>query len=287
MASLAISDRTVSTPAPTAVGGTFDNSVDWAVVAVELIAGSSGPPATGTSTTTTTTVTSTTSSTTTTNTTPEGTVTLEQVATGTSAALASVTTSTSLTGVSGQLYLAAVSAKSNVAVAGVSGLGLVWTQRATRCAGRNQTGVSVWSAQGVPSGNSPVTATFASAPSNAAIVVSRYAGVGASPLGAISSANSNGVGGACSGGTDTAAYAFDLTTTTPGALVVVAPAIRSASHTPGPSYVEQVEVHAGSGGSGASVALADGTAAVAGTQTVSGSFSGNVDWAVVALEVRP
>jgi hypothetical protein len=199
-----------------------------------------------------------------------------------------VATSAPLTAVAGQLYLAAVSAKTNVTVTGVSGLGLVWTQRATRCAGRNQTGVSVWSAQGVPSGDSAVTASFASAPSNAAIAVSRYAGVGASPLGTITSANSNGVGGACSGGVDSAAYAFDLATSVPGAVVFVAPAMRAANHTPGANYLEQTEVHAGtSGSSGASVAVVDRTIATPATVSVNGSFSSSVDWAVVALEIRP
>ncbi len=286
MASVAQADRTIPSPASVAVAGTFDGSVDWAVVGAEILAGAPGPPPTSTTTTTNTTSTTQVPATTTTMM-LSGTVSLEEVATGTSAAVATVATSVPLSAVAGQLYLAAVSAKSNVAVTGVSGLGLVWTQRATQCSGRNQTGVSVWSAKGVPSGDSAVTATFAGAPSNAAIAVARYGGVGVAPIGSIGSANSNGVGGTCSGGSDSAAYAFDLVTTVPGAVVFVAPAMRGASHTPGAGYLEQVEVHAGSGGSGASTAVVDRTVAAPGGVSINGSFSSSVDWAVVALEVRP
>ncbi len=212
----------------------------------------------------------------------------EEVKSGASSGSSSVTTSVSLAGVSGHLYLAAISTKPNVTVSGVSGLGLTWTRVQAQCAGRSQTGVEVWTGQGTPSGNGGVTATFASTPSNAVIAVSRYSGVAApDPIGNVVSGNTNGPGGACSGGTDSSAYALNVTTSGEGAVVYGAAAMRNKTHTPGTDYVERAEVHQGSGGNMASVAVQDKTVASASTVTLDGSFNGSTDWADVGVELRP
>ena len=44
----------------------------------------------------------------------------------------------------------------------VSGLGLAWTLLRSQCSGRNHTAVEIWQAQGIPSADGIVTATFAS-----------------------------------------------------------------------------------------------------------------------------
>jgi hypothetical protein len=132
-----------------------------------------------------------------------------------------------------------------------------------------------------------VRATLESAPNNAVIVVSRYSGVAASGvIGAAVSANTNGAGGSCSGGVDDDTYAVDLTTTAEGSVIYCAATMRTKSHAPGAGFVERAEEVAGSGGSAASAAIMDQTVAAPSTVTVSGSFSGTVDWAVVALEIR-
>lgn len=187
-------------------------------------------------------------------------------------------------GSSGDLYLAVVAPKPNVAVTSVTGLGLTWTLVRAQCAARAQTRVEVWAAQGAGQAGT-VTATLASTPSAAVIEVSRYNG--ASGIGAVVSANPLGDSGACSGGTDNGAYGTTLTTTVDHSRVFVAPAMRNRTHTPGASYTERVEHMAGSGGSAASAASADKVVPTAGSTAVNGSFSGAVDWAVVAVEVKP
>jgi uncharacterized repeat protein (TIGR02543 family) len=213
----------------------------------------------------------------------------EETQTGGSTSSATVATSTSLIAASGHLYLAAISFKSNVGVNNVSGLGLSWTRVQAQCAGRNQTGVEVWKAQGTPGASGPVTATLASTPANAVIVVSRYSGVDAvNPIGNLVSGNTNGANGACSDGLDNSAYAFNLTTTINGAMVYGAAAMRNTSHTPGAGYTERADFKQGStNSSAAAVAVQDNSIAAASTVSVAGTFSGAVDWAAVALEIKP
>ncbi|MFQ5946682.1 MAG: Ig-like domain-containing protein, partial [Anaerolineae bacterium] len=212
----------------------------------------------------------------------------EETQTGEASNAATVTTAGSLTGVSGDLYLAAVSMKPYREVTDVSGLGLSWTEGRGQCAGRNQTGVAVWWALGVPTGDGPVTATLAGTPKNAVIAVSRYSGVDpAMPVGNVVSANTNGTEGACSGGSDNAAYSLTLDTTVDGAVVYGAAAPRHKTHTPGAGYTERAEIHYGSGGSVAGMAVEDRVVATASPVVVDGAFGGSVDWAVVGLEITP
>jgi len=63
--------------------------------------------------------------------------------------------------------------------------------------------------------------------------------------------------------------------------------MRNKTHTPGTGYTERAEVKQGSSGSMASVAVEDKSVASASTVIVNGTFSSTVDWAVVALEIKP
>jgi hypothetical protein len=213
-------------------------------------------------------------------------VAFQEVASGGASLSFVVSTSTSLTPVSGDLYLAAVAYKPNASVTGVSGLGLAWTPVASQCAGRGQTGVAVWKAQGAPAGGGVVAATFSTAPVNAVIAVARYSGASlASPIGSVLSANSLGLAGACQGGVDGSGYAFELPIGAPGSAVFGAAAMRTRTHAPGAGFAERAEVRTGSGGDTASAALQD-AAAPGPTVGVAGSFSGTTDWAALALEIR-
>jgi hypothetical protein len=194
-------------------------------------------------------------------------VAFEEAKTGSISKSTTVATSAALTGVSGHLYLAAISTKDNIAVTSVAGLGLSWTLVKAQCAGRNNTGVEVWMAQGIPQSGT-VTATFAARASDAVIAVSRYSGVAAAnPFGNMISGNTNGVNGACSGGKDNKLYSFNLTATTNGALVYGAAAMRDRSHTPGAGYTERAEIKKGS----ASVAVQNKSVTAAGTLILNGS----------------
>jgi hypothetical protein len=212
---------------------------------------------------------------------------LEEVTSGTAAGSPTVSTAADLRAVAGELYLAAVSSKPFEAVLDVTGLGLVWSPVTSRCSGRSQTGISVWMAQGAPSGDGPVSARLAEAPLNAAIAVSRYSGASSSSsLGSVATANTNGPDGACSGGSDDAAYSVPLPVSE-GAVAYAAVAMRNRSHTPGAGFAERLEVMAGSAGDAAAVALQDRSVDAPGSAAVEGALSGRTDWAAVALEIRP
>jgi len=218
---------------------------------------------------------------------PGGDITFEEVKTGGSSSLASVATSASLTGVSGHLYLAAISTKNRVDVTAVTGLGLTWTLVDAQCAGRNQTGVEVWMAQGSAS-SGVVTASLAGAPANAVIVVTRYSGVASlNPIGAVISGNTNGLNGLCSGGSDNSSYSFNISTSVAGAVVYGAVAMRNRLHTPGAGYTERAEIIQGASGSQAGAAVQDRSVATPGVVALNGTFSATVDWAVIGLEIKP
>jgi hypothetical protein len=209
---------------------------------------------------------------------------LEELQTGTSLDAASVSTETTLAAVSGALYLAAVASKSHAGVTDVSGLGLVWEPVAAQCSARGQTGVSLWQGRGQPLGDEVVTAVFDGAPRSALIAVSRYSG--AAGVGAVTSANTSGVAGGCAGGSDSAAYAFDLDTTSAGSRIQVLAAMRSRDHVPGPAWTELMEIHAGSAGSAGGLSIAEGAAEQPARVRVEGDFGTDVDWAVAAVEIR-
>jgi hypothetical protein len=217
----------------------------------------------------------------------EGMVTFEESVRGDSEGSSTVTTSSSISAVEGNLYLATVASKSFAPVTSVTGLGFDWTAVHTQCSGRYQTGVQVWVASGFPSAG-PVTATLENSVDSAAIIVSRYSGVDLdTPFGSIGSVNTNGVDGGCSGGEDDTAYQLDVTTTEDDALLFVAVAMRNRQHTPSPGFVLRDESQAGTNGAISSVAVLDQEFETPGEVSVEGTFSGDVDYAVVAIELRP
>ncbi|MGH7601869.1 MAG: InlB B-repeat-containing protein, partial [bacterium] len=222
----------------------------------------------------------------------------EETQTGGSSSSMTVTTAGNLTGVSGDLYLAAISMQPRVNVLAVSGLGLNWTLVKKQCSGLNTIAVEVWMAQGIPQGgsNDAVTATLASAPSATVIAVSRYSGVvqpsgGMNPIGNVISGNTNGANtsAVCSGGVPSDAYAFNLTTTENNAVVYSAVAMKGRTHAPGVGFTERAEIKQVGGGLTSSVAVEDKIVAAAGTPQggINGSFSGTADWAEVAVEIKP
>ncbi len=217
-----------------------------------------------------------------------GDVVFEESQSGGAVSATSVATTTPVAGVNDHLYLAAISFRPPVAVTSVSGLGLVWTRVQAQCSGRGQTGVEVWSAIGVSTGTGVVTADFASTVSSGVISVTRYSGADPSnPIGDVVFGNTQGISGACSGGTDSPAYQFSLNTSVDGAVVYGASALRNRDHFPGAAYTERDEASAGSGGSTAGVAVQEQTVASAGSVVFDGSFNNNVDWAIAGLEIRP
>jgi hypothetical protein len=205
---------------------------------------------------------------------------------GGSANISTVTTATALTGATGHLYLAAVSTKPYRQVSALSGLGLTWTRVATQCAGRSQTGIELWSAQGSAT-SGQVTASLVSAPNNAVIAVARYGGVATTnPLTPLVTGNTNGVSGNCGNATDTATYVFNVSPSGSNSLVVGAVALRNKTHNSGSGYVTRIEVSHGTAGNVAGIALVDRVVPLATTMPLHGTLNSPVDWAVIATELR-
>jgi hypothetical protein len=212
-------------------------------------------------------------------------VSLQEVASGASANARLVATSGPVAAVDGDLYLAAIAFKPNAVVTGVSGLGLAWSPLRHQCAGRGQTGLAVWQARGQPGADGVVTATLSAPTLNAVLAVSRYAGAGAPALPRVVSANTTGLSGACTGGEDDTAYAFDLETLAPHSLVYLAAAARQRDHAPGPGFTERVELFSGAAGNMAGLSVADLPLSAPGRTAVEGQFDAPVDWAVVGVEI--
>jgi hypothetical protein len=211
-----------------------------------------------------------------------------EVQQGGSAGSTTVTTNAAVTGVSGHLYLAAVSSKGPRVVTAMTGLGLTWTRLTPQCSGRNQTGVELWWARGAAT-TGAVTATLASAPSNAVIAVARYSGVAATnPVAVLVGGNTNGVNGACANGIDSAAYSFNVTTSQSNVLVFGAVASRNHTHTPGAGYTERVEALQGtSSGDAVRISFVERAVPGASSLPLNGTLASTTDWAVIAVVLRP
>ena len=216
----------------------------------------------------------------------------EETVTGKIANSTAVTTAVPLTGVNGQLYLAAVSMRPKVSVLTVAGLGLNWKLVKAKCAGRNTTGIEIWMAQGTPGVilQGEVVATFAATPNTAVMAVSRFSGAAvANPIGGVITGNTRGMNssGACSGGIDTSLYAFDFTTTVNGAVIYSAAALKARTHAPGAGYTELAEVQQASGVNTSGLAVMQKAVAAPTTLAVNGKFGGPVDWVMAAVEIKP
>ncbi|UCE03009.1 MAG: choice-of-anchor D domain-containing protein [Candidatus Latescibacterota bacterium] len=217
---------------------------------------------------------------------PLANVSFEESASGGAVASLTVSTTTSVTPVAGDLYLAAIASKGFENVVSVNGMGLTWTRVGTQCGGRHQTGVEVWRGEGEPT-SGVVTATHADV-TNGVLIVSRYSGADpTTPVGAVASANTNGIDGLCDGGLDGTAYSLPITISSPDAVVFGAVAMRSKDHFPAAGWSTNDLVRAGSGGSIASVSVVDSTIASPGAVLLAGSFDAPADWAVIGIEIRP
>ena len=214
-----------------------------------------------------------------------GPISVQDVQSGSSTALDTVSTSQALTFGVGDLYLAAVSTKPYRPVSNVSGLGGTWTEVGSQCGARSQTGVSLWMTANA-NGSGPVTANLAAVPGNSVISVVRYSGASNALLRL--SANTLGVDNAalCDGGIDNAAYSLDTAVSSAGSVVVGTIAIRNRDHIPGMQATELSQVAQGSGGDIAGLAIFENVAEAAGTLTLDGSFSKDVDWSMIAVEIQ-
>ena len=185
-------------------------------------------------------------------------------------------------------YIASIGSgnAASITVGSVTGLGLTWTQIDSQCVDRNAFMVSTWYGSGTPSGDGAVTANLSTAGTleGAEILVSRYSGVDlASPIGNSSSANDNGVNGACTDITSTNAPSVTIDTTS-GNLVYSAVQKRSRAMT-WTDLTSRGSAAAATSGDISGVDVADITASSAST-VASGTFLTATDWAIIAVEIN-
>ena len=217
-----------------------------------------------------------------------GTVIHERTRNGRATDATSVTTSRNLKGVANDLYLAAISIRGDAAVSSVSGLGLSWRRLDTQCSGDSDVRAEVWAAQGTTAIDGKVTAELDGVAAGTIIGVSHYSGVDpVSPLGNMISGNSNGPDGACSDGPMTAEYAFDMTASTPGAMIYGAVSMRKRLHKPGEGYTERFEGATGRNRTKVKLAVQDQSVSVPGAMLLNGAFKRAVNWAVIGIEILP
>ena len=263
-AGLAVSERPIAGAAEVAVNGRFSRSVDYAVIGLELRSVADDldlPPALG--------------------------VRREGVWTGSARRDEVVQTTSRVQAVDGDLYLVAIASKPYEPVDAVEGLGLSWFRAVEQCAGRHQTGVTVFVAMGTTSGDGVITARMDDDPKNALITVLRYSGIDPDdPIAFVASANTNGISGGCDGGSDGPGYAYEMAPASASGVLVTAAAMRMRGHTPGPGWTEVAETHRGRR-TGEEAGLSVSEYPVDGTLiSIDGEFTGSVDWAAIAIEIR-
>lgn len=183
-----------------------------------------------------------------------------------------------------KLYLTSVSITGNVTVNSVSGLGLDWSLVKSLCTGRGGAGVVVYFAHGNAT-SGVVTASLSGQATNVVVSVTSYSNVDSVPIGAVVAANSNGIDGPCSGGTDIDSYTVPITVGD-NSTVYGTGYIRLRAHTPGEGFVERDEIHHGSGGDVAGIFVQDNGVATVGSVSMTGTLSSATNWAVAAIEIR-
>lgn len=176
----------------------------------------------------------------------------------------------------GALHVVVVSTKPDARVAAVDGLGLDWRRVVEQCSGRGQTSVAVWVGSGEPQ-SGHVAVRLDRSTVNASLAV--LAVDGATVAQAVG-ANTNGVGGACKHGSDSASYGVG--SASGDGTVLVAATTRAVPHQAGRGLTEVVELHSGKGGAAAGLAVAT----TSGRGDLAGAFAKHIDWAAVAVRLR-
>ena len=149
--------------------------------------------------------------------------------------------------------------------------------------------MSLWMALGNPNGSGVVTATLDEQTDNAIIAVSRYSGVDTgNPVGNVMGVNTLGIDGACSGGADTSFYDFNISTSTSDAMIFGAIAHRNRHNDPGNGYTEidEYEQDGTIGGNAVGMSLQYRSVGSPSNLAFDGTFNKNVDWSIVAFEIR-
>jgi hypothetical protein len=120
------------------------------------------------------------------------------------------------------------------------------------------------------------------------MTVARYSGAAtANPVALLITGNTNGINGACAGGSDTSTYSFNVTTTQANAVVFGAVATRTRTNSPGSGYSERIDATNGSGGETVRISIMDRAVPASTSLPLNGTLNGTSDWAVIGVQVKP
>ena len=186
-----------------------------------------------------------------------------------------------------QTYVLLVATNNNADVTGVTGgAGLTWTGQVEQCSGNGGRRMEIWTASGSPGGSFTPTITFT--PDDTVVVVLlRYSGVGT--LEAASGQNTNGPGGACTGGTNDTTALLTLTSTVSNSihLIGVNPESNNLSN-PTATYVLVDEGSGGSGSNKQDLSVYGRTLSSAGADPFQVSISNpGQDWSTAGIVLNP
>jgi len=197
--------------------------------------------------------------------------------TGSGGNVGSVSTTSNVTAVNNQLYLAAISRENPASVVtSVSGMGLTWVKSQTIVYASERV-LDVWYAIGTVTVNQQVVATFSNLASNTHIAVSRYSNVHTTtPILTSTTATGNSASvstGALSGVNKGIAY--------------LAVAKNNKSFTPGAGYTERSDETTPTGGDRDGLATETKALTVTGSETPTGTLSSSTQWAAISLIINP
>ena len=204
-------------------------------------------------------------------------VAFQEVQTGFGGNVTSVTTTNSLTAATNHLYLAAITRRATTAtVTSVTGLGLIWTQVSTRANGTSGV-VDVWFALGTPTGSGVVSANFATGATNCHIAVHRYSNVNPTvPIQTFQSLT----------GTNATPTTATLTATANG-MAYMAVFGANRTYTQGAGYTLDSSDLTNAAGNSDSLYTQHKPITVSGSETPTGTLSGNANWAAISIAITP
>ncbi len=215
-----------------------------------------------------------------------GTVTLEETVTASQGSGSPLVTPAIGAGTD-QTYVLFIATRSNDDVTSVSGGGLTWAESIEQCAGRDQQGIRLWTAQGSPGSSFTVTINWTDTSSNPIVaILSRYSGVAS--FEGITGENTNGVLGGCSGGTDNDPTQITVTSTVDGSVHAIGVNSRNdpiTSYTAG--YTEIVTDQAGSSGDLTILTSYEKGFDPAGSEQFQGTTGDTNDWCTVGIVLNP
>ena len=211
-----------------------------------------------------------------------------EIRSGTATTSPAVSTSSPLSPVIGNLYVAFVSHSDDaITVTAVNGLGLSWTFVDRQCSAQGHHGLEAWYAVGTAPSSSGVTAGFSSNPANAQIAVARISGAQLGP-GAVSRANSSGSFGACGGGAASKAPSADINLSSADARVISAVSFSLLSNTHSPvQATELLEIGSGTNPQATHLAVQTLTSPTPGNVSLSSLLGAAGFWATISVELVP